>query len=194
MVIRIFDLRILIKASHVRMRGRGVEVVVVFLDVLAVISFVAGQAEQALLENRIAPVPQRQRKAQPLVIIGDAAQPVLAPAIGARPRMIVRKILPGFAGRTVVLADGAPLALAEVRSPSAPVAAPRPSFDNPIPFSGHSLHDYVTQPVLPAVFWRYRGRYSKLRTKTFLSVFNTNRAPVNAKPGMSSICTHLFPS
>ncbi len=57
-------LRIFIERLQVGMRGRRVQVVVALLDVLAVIPFAVGQAEQAFFQNRIAAVPERQRKAQ----------------------------------------------------------------------------------------------------------------------------------
>src|SRR5262249_30989640 len=43
-----------------------------------------------------------------------------APAICARPRLIVREVVPGVAAVAVVLADGAPLPLAEIRPPLPP--------------------------------------------------------------------------
>ena len=66
------SLRILVEVLHVRMRRRAVEVEVVFLDVLAVIAFAVGQAEQPFLEDGILAVPQGQREAEPLLIVGDA--------------------------------------------------------------------------------------------------------------------------
>jgi hypothetical protein len=81
-----------------------VEVEVVLLDVLAVIAFGAREAEQALLQDGIGFVPQSEREAQPLLVVGDAGNPVLAPAIGARARVVVRKVIPWLAVRAVVLA------------------------------------------------------------------------------------------
>jgi len=55
-----------------------VEVEVVLLDVLAVVALVAGDAEQALLEDGVAAVPEGQREAEPLVNCprcGQAASP-----------------------------------------------------------------------------------------------------------------------
>ena len=79
-------LRILVEHLQVGVRRRGVEVVVELLHVLAVVALAVGQAEQALLEDRIAAVPQRQRQAQPLLVVADAGDAVLAPAIGAAAR------------------------------------------------------------------------------------------------------------
>jgi hypothetical protein len=95
----------------------AVEVVIVLLDVLAVIALAVGQAEQPLLEDRVLAVPQGNRKAQPLVVVAETGKPILAPVIGARAGLVVGKVAPCIAVLAVVLADGAPLALAEVRPP-----------------------------------------------------------------------------
>ena len=100
--------------------GVRVEVEVVLLDVLAVVALAVGQPEQPLLEDRVLAVPQRQREAQPLLVVGDAGEPVLAPAVGARARLVVAEVVPGVAVVAVVLAHGAPLALGEVRPPLPP--------------------------------------------------------------------------
>ena len=102
------------------MRRRAVEVEVVLLHVLAVIALAVGQAEQALLEDRVLAVPEREREAEPLLVVGDAGQAVLAPVIGARARLVVAEVIPGVAVFAVVLAHGAPLPLAEVGPPFLP--------------------------------------------------------------------------
>ena len=56
-------LRIFVKILHVGVRRRAVQVEVIFLHILAVIAFVAGQAEEAFLEDRIGPF-QRARPKQ----------------------------------------------------------------------------------------------------------------------------------
>jgi len=95
---------------------RAVEVEVVFLDVLAVVAFVAGRAEDPLFQDGIAPIPQRQGKADVLVTVADAGDAVFVPAVRPRAGMIVGEIFPGGPIRAVVLADRAPGAFAEVRS------------------------------------------------------------------------------
>ena len=82
-------LRVLVEILHVRVRRRAVEVEVVLLDVLAVVALAVGQAEQPLLEDRVLAVPEREREAEPLLVVGDAGEAVLAPAIGARARLVV---------------------------------------------------------------------------------------------------------
>ena len=116
----ILPLRVLVQILHVRVRRRAVDVEVVLLDVLAVVALAVGQPEQALLQDGVPLVPQRQREAQPLLVVADSPQAVLAPAVGARARLVVREVVPGVAVVAVVLADRAPLALAEVRSPLLP--------------------------------------------------------------------------
>src|SRR5262249_54854093 len=79
-----------------------------------------GQAEQALLQDRVRAVPQRQGEAQVLLIVADAGEAVLAPPVGAGARLVVAEVVPRIAGLAVVLAHGAPLSLADVRSPLPP--------------------------------------------------------------------------
>src|SRR5688572_5345777 len=102
------------------MRRRRVEVEVVFLHVLAMIAFAVREAEQPLLDDGIAAVPERHCEAEALMVIADPGEPVLAPAVGARARMVVREVVPGVAGFAVVLANCPPLPLGEVGSPFLP--------------------------------------------------------------------------
>ncbi len=113
-------LRVLVEVLHVRVRRRAVEVEVVLLHVLAVVPLAVGQPEEPLLEDRVLPVPQGQREAEALLVVGDAGQPVLAPAVGARPGLVVREEVPRIAVLAVVLADRAPLPLAQVGAPRLP--------------------------------------------------------------------------
>ena len=124
-------LRILVQILHVGMRGRAVEVEVIFLYVLAVIAFVAGEAEEAFLENGIALVPQRESKADELVAIADAGKAVFVPAVGSRAGVIVRKVLPGVAIGAVVFAHRAPGAFAQIGSPALPVSFAVAGFGEP---------------------------------------------------------------
>jgi len=133
-------LRILVKHFHVGMRRCCIQVVIEFLDVLAVIAFAVGQAEQALLEDGISLVPQGERQAQLLLGIGESGNAVFAPSIGAAACVVVRKIVPGIAMRTVVLAHGAPLALTEVWPPSLPRGGFRRAFRKPAAFDVHALN------------------------------------------------------
>ena len=132
-------LRILVEALEVRVGRRGIDVEVIFLQVLAVVALGAGQAEGALLEDRIALVPEREREAEPLVVVRDAHQPVLSPAVNPRTRVVVGKIIPGLAGRAVILAHRAPLAFAQVRAPPPPVSFARAFIFQSLLFRVHRL-------------------------------------------------------
>ena len=127
-------LRILVEHLHVRVRRRRVEVEVVLLHVLAVVALVAGEAEQALLEDRVAPVPERQGEAQVLRRVADAGEAVLVPAVDPRARVVVREVVPGGAVRAVVLAHGAPGPFAQSTAPTAPGRA---VLLEAVPFDAH---------------------------------------------------------
>src|SRR5262249_10192137 len=114
-------LRVLVEVLHVRMRRRAVEVEVVFLHVLAVVALAIGQPEEPFLQDRITAVPEREREAEPLLAVGDSGQPVLTPAVGTGTSLVMREVGPRVPVLAVVLPDGAPLPLAEVRAPLLPV-------------------------------------------------------------------------
>jgi len=58
---------------------RAVGVEVVLLYILAVIALTVGQAEQTLLQDRVPAVPQGEREAELLLVVGDPGQAVLSP-------------------------------------------------------------------------------------------------------------------
>src|SRR5581483_3812493 len=119
-------LRVLVERLEVGVGGRGVEVVVALLDVLAVVALGTPEPEQALLQDGVLSVPEREREAEAALPVADPEQPVLAPAVGAAPGVIVREVVPHGTVGGVVLAHRAPLALRQVRSPPLPVlGAPR---------------------------------------------------------------------
>jgi hypothetical protein len=101
-------------------RRSAIEIEVVLLDVFAVIAFVVGEPEEALLQDGVLAVPERERKAEDLAVVRDARKSVLPPPIRARPRLVVGEVAPCVAGVAVVLPDGALLALAQVRTPLLP--------------------------------------------------------------------------
>src|SRR5262249_8903992 len=103
-------------------RGR-IEVEVVLLHVFAVVSFVAGEAEEPFFEDGIAAIPQCDSEADVLMAIANTAEAIFAPAVGTRAGGIVGKVFPRGAVWTVVLADRRPLAFAQVGSPALPVRA-----------------------------------------------------------------------
>ena len=113
-------LRVLVEVLHVRVGRRRVEVEVVLLHVLAVVPLAVGEAERALLEDGIPLVPEGEGEAETLLVVGDPAQPVLAPPVGPGAGLVVREVVPGVAVLAVVLADRPPLPLAQVGSPLLP--------------------------------------------------------------------------
>src|SRR6516162_4511224 len=118
--IGIRTLRVLIQVLHVRVSWCAVQIVIIFLDVLAVIGLAVGQTEHPFFEDRVLAVPQGQRETQPLAIVTNTAEAVLAPVIGARTGLVVAEIIPRIAVAAVILADSTPLAFTEVRSPLPP--------------------------------------------------------------------------
>ena len=102
-----------------------------------------GQSEQALLENGIVAVPQREREAQMLAAFADAEQPVFVPAIRFRAGMVVRKIVPRAAVRAVILAHGSPRPLGQVRPPFLPIAAVFARLMQALFFFSHAFLPFV---------------------------------------------------
>jgi hypothetical protein len=101
--------------------GRGgVLVPPVVLGVLAVVALGVGEPEGALLEDRVAPVPEGEGEAPVLVQVREPGEPVLAPAVDAGARVVEREVRPRVATGAVVLADTAPGALRQVRAPVTP--------------------------------------------------------------------------
>src|SRR5215472_12929505 len=54
--------------------------------------------------------------------VAEPGQAVLAPPVGAGPRVIMRQVIPRVAIGAVVLPDRAPLPLADIRSPPVPLS------------------------------------------------------------------------
>ena len=133
------SLRVFVETFEVGMGGRGIEVKVIFLHVLTVVALGAREAEHALLEDGIFFVPERQGEAEPLVVVGDAQDAVLAPAVGAGAGVVVRKVIPRLAGRAVILAHGSPLAFAQVRPPLAPIRLPQTLLFQPLLLRIHDV-------------------------------------------------------
>ena len=113
---------VLVQTFHVGMGGQVVEVEVGLLDVLAVIAFGSGEAEEPLLDDRIGLVPHRHREAQQRLLIADPEDAVLAPAVRARAGLVVHEISPRVLVRVVPLPHRSPLPVAEVGAPVPPRA------------------------------------------------------------------------
>lgn len=113
-------MRVLVEPALIAVRRQVIEVEIVLLDILPVVSLDVREAEQALLQDRMALVPQREREAQDLPLVAETAETVLTPTVGARSRRVMGEVRPGVAALAVVLPRGTPLPLAEIGSPSAP--------------------------------------------------------------------------
>src|SRR4029079_7932835 len=118
--IRKCRLGILIQSFHVRMCRRAVQVEIIFLYILAMISLTVCQAKIAFLQNRIPPVPECKGKAESLPVVRYSCNAVFTPTVSTRPRMIMRKEIPGIAIFTVIFPHGSPLAFAQVWPPFFP--------------------------------------------------------------------------
>ena len=100
------------------MRRGVIEIIVKLLTVFPVIAFVVGETKHAFLQDRIIVVPQCKCKAEMLIVIRDAGYAILAPAVGAGARLIMREIIPRIAIITIIFPDGSPLSFTEVGSPN----------------------------------------------------------------------------
>src|SRR5580704_11359870 len=72
--------------------------------------------EDTFLQERVAPIPEGQRETESLQSAAKAGEAVLVPAVGARARMFIGKILPCLAVGAVILSHGAPGTLADIGS------------------------------------------------------------------------------
>src|SRR5436309_1552888 len=107
------------------------------------IALTVDEAEQAFLKDRIFAVPQGERKAEPLLVVGDARKSVFSPAIRAGAGLIVSEIIPGVAPFAVVLAHGSPLPFAEIRAPLLPGDFLLAGLVESFVFSSHRAPDFL---------------------------------------------------
>src|SRR5882762_8680202 len=80
--------------------------------------------------------------------VADPSDSVFSPAIRARPRMLVRKILPRSPVRAVILADRAPLPFGKIRPPSLPVFGVLVRFVEALFFRCHRNFSSSLRPYL----------------------------------------------
>src|SRR5262249_20606079 len=83
---------------------------------------------------------------QALVLVAEAGQAVLAPAVGAAGGGVVGEVAPGVAAGRVVLADGAPLPVADVGPPPPPGRQPQPVLLQPLVLRVHRLASLWSPP------------------------------------------------
>ena len=114
-------LRILVQSLAIGMSRGGIEVEVAVLDVFAVITFVAGEAIQTFLEDRVDTIPQGEGKAESALAVGETEQAIFTPAVRAPCSIVVREMAPDAAVGGVVFANRSPLAFGEIRTPTFPV-------------------------------------------------------------------------
>src|SRR5438874_6842859 len=103
------------------MRRRRVQIEIFLLHVLAVVAFICRETKQALLQNGIPAIPERQSEAQTTLPVRDSEQAIFAPPIGPAASLIVRKIFPASRPFGIVLAHRGPLAFGQIRPPALPI-------------------------------------------------------------------------
>ena len=138
-LVRERSLRVVIPPAQPGAARDRVEVPPVLLDVLAVVALAVRKAEEALFQDGVALVPEGEGEAEALLVVGDPAQAVFAPAIGPRAGLVMGEVVPGVSVRAVVLADRPPLPLAEVGAPLLPGDSCLASVVQPLLLGG--VHD-----------------------------------------------------
>jgi hypothetical protein len=113
-------LGVLIEVFHVGMSWGIVEVEVVFLHILAMISFARRKAKGALFQNRILAIPDSQAEDKQLISVAYCCQAIFTPAVSLAAGRVVGKKIPSRSVGTVVFSNGAPGTLADVGPPAAP--------------------------------------------------------------------------
>src|SRR5260370_37765504 len=113
--------------------------------------------------------------------VADAGNAVLAPAVGARARMVVRKVFPRRSVRAVILADCAPLPLGEVRSPALPMNLPQPGLFETLIFRGLNSGHF---PLSTNFSGRMLSRLKKARNGKYSIPHHTSHQsiPHNSQP------------
>jgi hypothetical protein len=185
-----FGLRILVEELEPRVRRRRVEIPVELLDVLAVIALRTGEAEEPLLEVRVPFVPERQRQAEELAVVGQAGEAVLAPAVGARPRRFVGEIVPGRAVGGVVLAHRPPLPFREVSAPAPPGSCALLGLPQSLPFRIHvrslAHHDSCTRRFDATAGRRFPPGEAAARAAAFPRSAPPERRPAARSPAQGA--------
>lgn len=128
---------VFVEGFGVGMGGGGIEVVVAFFDVFAVIALVTAEAEQAFFEDGIASIPENRGKAHQALVIAPPLKAIFAPAVGAEAGVIVREGPPTKPAFGIVFAHGSPLAFAEEWAPLPPWRVGRGSVGKSLAFRCH---------------------------------------------------------
>src|SRR5262249_10506329 len=131
LLVRVWPLRILVEHPHERMGGGAVQIPVELLAILAVVALLSREAEEALLEDGVHPVPESDRETEDLMAVRDSGDAILVPPVRAAAGVIVRKVIPGSPTGAVVLPHRSPGPLAQIRPPALPVLLPLPGLFEP---------------------------------------------------------------
>ena len=79
--------------------------------------------------------------------VGNTADAIFSPAVGARAGVFVREVLPSRSARAIVFAHRTPLPFREIRAPALPIFFPGAIFLEALVFfglqSGHGLEPSV---------------------------------------------------
>src|SRR5437879_11809462 len=107
--------------------GRSaIQIVVIFFDILTMVTFFACQSKESLFKDRVTSVPEGQRKTHLLMAITDTAKSILSPTEGLRTRVVMRKVIPGCAIGAVVFTHRSPGPFTQISSPHLPLNTPTP--------------------------------------------------------------------
>src|SRR5690606_29157695 len=104
-----------------------------------------------LLEDRVAPVPEREGEAERLPVVAEPAESVLVPPVHPRAGMVVREEVPRRAVVAVVLTDRAPGPLGQVGPPRPPRRLPRVGGREPGPLDAPDLFTHAAHSARPTV-------------------------------------------
>ncbi len=99
------------------MRWSAIQVKIIFLDVLAVVSLAVSQTEKPLFYDWVFPVPQGEGKTKDLLVIGNAAEAILAPAVSTGASLVMGEEVPSVTRFAVVLTYSTPLPLTQIGPP-----------------------------------------------------------------------------
>jgi hypothetical protein len=144
-------LRVFVEHFQVGMSGVCVKIVVNLFDVFAMIGLAVGQSKQALLQDRILPIPKRPGQTLALLVVANAGNAVLASPIGAASSVIVGPIFPRRAAGRVIFPDASP-ALTDVWPPEPPTRSTIFRFRQSDRLCSHRA----------APFWKWSGTMYRL--------------------------------
>src|SRR6185437_1352774 len=178
--------RVLIQELQIRARRSGIKIEVIFLYVFAVVSLRIREAKQALFQDRIVLVPKRESKADVLMAVADSADAILTPAIGARPGMVVWKIVPCVTVCAVIFANCSPLPLGKIRTPASPVDGSLGILSQPIFFVGHSYIPFYMGCEAHRVPRNFHFRARPNHSSFSSSTWQDSSAPRNSVNGEAS--------